>query len=164
MPRRLQGRRLQKATTKTRRRRVSCPQRLWDDPKVWGALGPREGAAFNSKPNHFKSLDPDPRFLHISTLDPSKAFWTSWILDPYNVRLEIFKFEPFSDLRFSSHRNWSKTKKQSMNFRQKHYLKSFVFCFCGFIEDLLQPTSFKSSSSRFSKILHNFRFGWTPSR
>ena len=100
----------------------------------------------------------------ISALDPRKVFWTSWILDPYNVRLEIFKFEPFSDLRFSSHRNWSKTKKQSMNFRQKHYLKSFVFCFCGFIEDLLQPTSFKSSSSRFSKILHNFKFGWTPSR
>ena len=41
--------------------------------------------------------------------------------------------------------------------------KFFLFS-CGFIEDLLQPTSFKSSSSRFSKILHNFKFGWTPSR
>jgi hypothetical protein len=26
------------------------------------------------------------------------------------------------------------------------------------------PTSFKSSSSRFRKILHNSKFGWTPSR
>ena len=103
-------------------------------------------------------------WIRIQDFYPGSKIIVLNILDPYNVRLEIFKFEPFSDLRFSSHRNWSKTKKQSMNFRQKHYLKSFVFCFCGFIEDLLQPTSFKSSSSRFSKILHNFKFGWTPSR
>ena len=68
----------------------------------------------------------------ISALDPRRCFehLGSWILDPYNVRLEIFKSEPFSDLRFSSRRNRSKTKKQSMSFRQKHYLTSFVFVFC----------------------------------
>ena len=67
----------------------------------------------------------------ISALDPRRCFehLGSWMLDPYNVRLEIFKSEPFSDLRFSSRRNRSKTKKQSMNFRQKHCLKKLFLSF-----------------------------------
>ena len=46
-------------------------------------------------------LDPDPRFL---PWIQEKFFENlgSWILDPYNVRLAIFKSELFSDLRFKS--------------------------------------------------------------
>ena len=44
--------------------------------------------------------------------------------------------------------------------------KFFVFAFSVFPGVLLQCifTSFKSSSSRFSEILHTFKFGWAPSR
>ena len=107
----------------------------------------------------------------ISALDPRRCFehLGSWMLDPYNVRLEIFKSEPFSDLRFSSRRNRSKTKKQSMNFRQKHYLKKNVFVFCGFIDVLLQciqddQKTFLGSGPKIQDPRLSKNFSWIQGR
>ena len=60
----------------------------------------------------WKTLDPAILFgSKISALDPRKVLENlgSWLLDPYNVRLEIFKSELFSDLRFSRHELQTKT-------------------------------------------------------
>ena len=107
----------------------------------------------------------------ISALDPRRCFehLGSWMLDPYNVRLEIFKSEPFSDLRFSSRRNRSKTKKQSMNFRQKHCLKKIVFVFCGFIDVLLQciqdsQKTFLGSGPKIQDPRLSKNFSWIQGR
>ena len=50
-----------------------------------------------------------------------------WILDSYNVRLEMFKSELSSDLRFSSQRNLGKTKEQSTDLWPKRSLISSYF-------------------------------------
>ena len=80
-----------------------------------------------------KKLDWDLFFWDIYSfwkiLDPDRSWiWIQDFCPGYNLRLDIVTSELVSGLRFSSQRNWGKTKKQSMNFRPKQSLKSFGFC------------------------------------
>ena len=82
----------------------------------------------------------------------------SWILDPYNVRIEIFKSELFPDLRFSSQRNWGKPKNKKWTSDQG-ILWFFLFLLFLFFPDVLlqcASTTFKSSrgSARYCTLLN----------
>ena len=97
-------------------------------------------------------------------------FCTSWIL----IMSSDLRFSSLNSLQNSDSQikvTEVKPKKQKRELQTKTWSEQILFLLLfslwfsrGFAAMHTVSTSFKSSSSRFSKILHAFKFGWTPSQ
>ena len=108
----------------------------------------------------------DPRFLPWIQ-EKKMDNLGSWTLDPYNVRLEIFKSELFSGLRFWSQRNWGKGKNKAWTSDQNILWKVFVFVFFVVLSKFCwkaYPHPVRVAAVVSASYCTNSEFGWTRSR